>query len=314
MSSFIDLIETFELHTMTSKIYGKKIDDLLERYPRLNSYQIFRMALPQKFPKTADDYVSMKFCIIGRFPVYGVYTKNNLQLIAVCVEGTLFAIDDCDLDPNLVPDLTFFRVNLGIRHSSLAVSQSLSYTKKTMCSAISTLSLGYTLGKKDEWTDAFVLLTGMTTQAVRFCTMHSHVQYGFLHIGDAEHIPHSICLSLQPKWKQVSKAIREGKLPYLYKFYDPFVRKICYAGVSKFSSANSVQLIDYGDRDKAEGTKFSKHDGSDGQIEGSKIKSKCENITGAALGATQNVCQFILSCAYDIFLKYRLNYQIRLNL
>lgn len=293
MSSFIDLIETFEIPILTAESYGDKIDGLLNRFPRFDWIERYRIALPQKYPKTADDYVSMKFCVIGRVPVYGIYNSCDLELIAVCVEKILYAIDDyyCDLDPNLVPGLTFQRLNLGIRHSSLAVSQSLSYTKKTMCSAISMLSLGYTPDKKDEWIDAFVLLRGITTQAVRFSGMHAHVQVAFHKFPDAEHIPHEICLTIQPKWRQVSKAIREGKLPYLYKYYDVYVGKICNTSVSSFSYSNTVQLIDYGDKTK--GKKIcTTNDDSNGQGEQSKIKSKYEKITGQAslvLGATQKL-------------------------
>lgn len=118
MSVFIELVETFCLPTLTEESYYDKISGLLDRYPKRG--RAFRSVLPENDPKTADDYVSMKFCTIGRVPVYGIYNKSDLQLSAVCVQGTLFAIDDCDLDPNLVPDLQFHRVILDIRHSSLA--------------------------------------------------------------------------------------------------------------------------------------------------------------------------------------------------
>lgn len=132
----------------------------------------------------------------------------------------------------------------------LAVSESLSYTKHTISSAASTLSLGYALEKKDEWTDAFVLLRGITTQAVRFTYMQSHVMTGFYKRPDAAHVPFPNCLSLIPKWRQVSKAVREEKLPYSYKFYDIDDGKICNGGVSDCSSINTVQLIDDGDGKK----------------------------------------------------------------
>ncbi|KAK1383422.1 hypothetical protein POM88_021157 [Heracleum sosnowskyi] len=291
MSSFIDLIETFEIPALTSKIYSEKIDGLVNRFPRLNKSDEYRIVLPQKFPKTADDYVSMKFCVMGRFPVFGIYNKRDLQLIAVCVEKVLYAIDDCDLDPEFVPDLTVMNVYLGVRHSPLAVSQSLSYTKKTIYSAVSILSLGYTLDKKVEWTDAFVLLRGITTQAVRFSRMQSHVRTGFYLTPDGPHVPHPICLSLLPKWRDVSKSIREGKSTYSYNYYDYDNDKIRSAGVCAFSYANSVQLIDDGDRTK--GKKFRRrNDDSNGQMDRSKMNSKYEKFTGQAapaLGASPNL-------------------------
>ncbi|KAK1383433.1 hypothetical protein POM88_021168 [Heracleum sosnowskyi] len=226
---------------------------------------------------------------MGRFPVFGIYNKRDLQLIAVCVEKVLYAIDDCDLDPEFVPDLTVMNVYLGVRHSPLAVSQSLSYTKKTIYSAVSILSLGYTLDKKVEWTDAFVLLRGITTQAVRFSRMQSHVRTGFYLTPDAPHVPHPICLSFLPKWRDVSKSIREGKSTYSYNYYDLDDDKIRSAGVCEFSSANSVQLIDDGDRTK--GKKFRRrNDDSNGQMDRSKMNSKYEKFTGQAapaLGASQ---------------------------
>lgn len=90
----------------------------------------------------------------------------------------------------LICHYKFFNLVYPLLH---AVSQSLSYTKKTISSAVSILSLGYTSGKKDEWTDAFVLLRGITTQAVRFCSMQSHVQSGFYLTPDAPNVsPQSV--------------------------------------------------------------------------------------------------------------------------
>lgn len=117
MSLFIDLVETFELPYLTHRTYNAKIEGLLNSFPRLEGNNKFRTVLPHKYPKTADDYVSMKLCIIGRVPVYGIYNRRDLKLIAVCVQGTLFAIDDCDLNPHLVPDLRFQRVRLNVKHS-----------------------------------------------------------------------------------------------------------------------------------------------------------------------------------------------------
>ncbi|KAK1378586.1 hypothetical protein POM88_025330 [Heracleum sosnowskyi] len=165
------------------------------------------------------------------------------------------------------------------------------HSAHTILEKVSTLSLGYTLDKKVEWTDAFVLLRGITTQTVRFSRMQSHVLTGFYLTPDAPHVPHPICLSLLPKWRDVSKSIREGKSTYSYNYYDYDDDKIRSAGVCEFSSANSVQLIDDGDRTK--GKKFRRrNDYSNGQMDRSKMNSKYEKFTGQAapaLGASPNL-------------------------
>ncbi|KAK1392465.1 hypothetical protein POM88_011521 [Heracleum sosnowskyi] len=161
----------------------------------------------------------------------------------------------------------------------------------TILEKVSTLSLGYTLDKKVECPDAFVLLRGITTQTVRFSRMQSHVLTGFYLTPDAPHVPHPICLSLLPKWRDVSKSIREGKSTYSYNYYDYDDDKIRSFGVCEFYSANSVQLIDDGDRTK--GKKFRRrNDYSNGQMDRSKMNSKYEKFTGQAapaLGASPNL-------------------------
>lgn len=208
MSLFIDLVETFELPALTYNTYDAKIEGLLNSFPKLEGNDKYRTVLPHKYPKTANDYVSMKFCIIGRFPVYGIYNRRDLQLIAVCVEGTLFAIDGCDLNPNFVPDLTFHKVHLNIKHSSRRVRECLSYTMTSMCYAISTLSLGYTQEKKNEWTEAILLLMGMTTHAVRLDPVRTVVGCGLYLEGDAKNLPTMYCLRLMNIWGPIHQGRR----------------------------------------------------------------------------------------------------------
>ncbi|KAK1358100.1 hypothetical protein POM88_051356 [Heracleum sosnowskyi] len=62
MSRFIDLVETFEISALTSATYDEKIDGLLRRFPKYESDENFRTVLPHKFPRTADDYISLKLC------------------------------------------------------------------------------------------------------------------------------------------------------------------------------------------------------------------------------------------------------------
>ncbi|XP_017231554.1 uncharacterized protein LOC108205934 isoform X1 [Daucus carota subsp. sativus] len=274
MSVFIELVETFCLPTLTEESYYDKISGLLDRYPKRG--RAFRSVLPENDPKTADDYVSMKFCTIGRVPVYGIYNKSDLQLSAVCVQGTLFAIDDCDLDPNLVPDLQFHRVILDIRHSSLAVSESLSYTKGTMCSAVSTLSLGYMPEKKNEWTSAIVLLSGMTTQAVRFYRMKGHVGQGLTKKARVPNIPHYRDLRLQNRWHDICKAVRREEYPYQYNLCN-YDNKFTTDLIELCWIRYTVALINFGDGVKGEN--FSrKYTKERGQSKGSHEKHVHEQL------------------------------------
>ncbi|KAK1369562.1 hypothetical protein POM88_035654 [Heracleum sosnowskyi] len=286
MSLFIDLVETFEMCGLTGKMYTEKIDYLLMRFPQYDGNVHYKIALPHKYPKTADDYLSMKFCAIGRLPVYGIFNKRDLQLIAVCVQGTLFAIDDCDLDPNLVPDLHFHKLDLGIPHSSLAVSQTLSCTKTSICSAISTLSLGYTPQKKDEWTDAFVLLTEITTHAVRFSCIKYHVNCGLYTKGDAQNLPGMTSLRLPRLWNQLSNAIRTNTYPFNYK-YSAAEDGLYFRGVvNKFNAQCVVSLIN--NSDKTDGRIYGE---ANQQMQGKRnLKSKNSIVQlAAALGASHKV-------------------------
>lgn len=294
MSRFIDVVESFEIRAMKAQTYREKIVGLLESFPKFERDERYRIVLPHKNPKAADDYVSMKFCLRGRPPVYGIYNRRDLELIAVCVKGILYAIDDCDLDPNLVPDLAYVRLNLGIGQSSLLVSKNLSYTKSAMCAAVSMLSLGYTPGKKDEWTDAVVLLTGMTTQAVRLSVMLDHVNSGFYEMADIYNVPHVSVLSLQANWSKISKAIREDKLPYLFEYYDydeDGKINICRGQVTSCGTGYELRLIDDADRTEEKKVRRRNVD-SNGQREGSKTKINYKESTGQAapvLGANRKL-------------------------
>ncbi|KAK1357879.1 hypothetical protein POM88_051135 [Heracleum sosnowskyi] len=121
MSSFIDNVETFDLTTLEFDTYSDKIDGLLQRFPKYEKDDSFRTVLPDKMIKAADDYVSIKFCTRGRYPIHGIYNRRDLNLIAICVEGNvMYALDDCDLHPSFVPDLKVHKICLGIQHTPLA--------------------------------------------------------------------------------------------------------------------------------------------------------------------------------------------------
>lgn len=80
---------------MTTTTYHEKIDGLLKRFPKYENDDNFRAVLPHKFLKTEDDFVSMKLCTRGRYPIYGIYDKWDFNLVAVCVEGNImYALDD----------------------------------------------------------------------------------------------------------------------------------------------------------------------------------------------------------------------------
>lgn len=264
MSRFIDLVETFDFtcSATSEESYGEKIDGLLKRYPKYEKNDRFRTVLPGKYFKTADDYISMKFCTLGRYPIYGIYSRRDLNLVGVCVHGNiLYALDDCDLHPSFVPDLQFRKLLLEIQYSPLATRETLNYTYKCICSAISTLSLGYTPQKKNEWCEALVLLTGITSQAVRFRIMKKHVRRGLLY--KTPHSPlsfngryeffSSVLVAMQNRWNKISKAIRRGKYPYVFSFYESSGEYVTSA-MCKVMARGDVLFIN--DRDKTKGEKF----------------------------------------------------------
>lgn len=89
-----------------------------------------------------------------------------------------------------------------------------------MCSAISTLSLGYKPEKKTEWCDAIVLLRGMTTQAVRFPDMNYHILTGLHRRSNVNRFElDNLYLAAQNRWNKISKAIRKGDFPYVFSYY-----------------------------------------------------------------------------------------------
>lgn len=121
MSRFIDLVETFDFSTETFYTYGQKIEGLLKRFPKYENDDNFRTVLPHKFGLTADDYVSVKLCTTGRYPIHGIYSRRDFDLVGVCVPGNImYALDHCDLHPSLVPDLNVRKLRLGIQDSDLA--------------------------------------------------------------------------------------------------------------------------------------------------------------------------------------------------
>lgn len=94
-----------------------------------------------------------------------------------------------------------------------------------MCSAISTLSLRYT-PVKNEWCEAIVLLSGMTTQAVRFHVTKRHIQGGLRYLRtydsvtyDGRYEQNDMNLAMQNRWNKISKAIRRGEDLYVFSYY-----------------------------------------------------------------------------------------------
>lgn len=239
MSLFIDLVETFDLRTLSSYTYSKKIEGLINRFPRFKKDCRYHTVLPQKLAQTADDYMSIKLCTAGRVPVYGIYNRNDVHLVGVCVGGTVFALHHpCnDLHPSFVPDLKFRKVDFGIQNTPFAVTETVSYTKESICSAISTFSLGYTPEKKNEWCNAIVLLVGITSQAVRFYEMKCSVKIGLQTTvyDDRGIYPDSRILGLINRWNKISKAIRRGEGPYFFTYYKTN-RRFCPAMVCEQSS------------------------------------------------------------------------------
>lgn len=120
MSLFIDLVESFDFSTITTEEYSEKIGALLDRFPKFKKDRRYRTVLPQKLAKSADDYISIKLCTQGRVPIYGIYAKMDLHLVAVCVQGIVFALDTSDFHASFVPHLKFRKVYLGIQHTPLA--------------------------------------------------------------------------------------------------------------------------------------------------------------------------------------------------
>ncbi|KAK1358300.1 hypothetical protein POM88_051556 [Heracleum sosnowskyi] len=260
MSSFIDLVETFDFTNLAYESYCEKIDGLLKRFPVYEKDDRFQTVLPSEFLRTADDYFSIKFCVIGRYPIYGIYNKRDLDLVGVCVEGdVMYALDDCDLHPSFVPDLQLHKLSLGIQYTPLATRETLNYTRKCMCSAISTLSLGYTPQKKNDWCEAIVLLTGMTSQAVRFPVMKYHVAgglgyrtaHGMEH--DGRYMLFANYKALQNRWNKLSRAIRRGEYPYFYSHYND-IGQYSVSSVTDYRPEYYVSLIN--DKDKTRKQKF----------------------------------------------------------
>ncbi|KAK1357938.1 hypothetical protein POM88_051194 [Heracleum sosnowskyi] len=282
MSKFIDLVETFDFTTLRYPAYAKKINGLLERFPKYEKDDRFRTVLPNKFLKTVDDYISIKFCTRGRYPIHCIYDRRDLNLVAVCVQGNvLYAIDDCDLHPSFVPDLSVRKLYLGIQDTPLATRETLNYTRKCMCSAISTLSLGYMPQKKNGWCEAVVLLKGITTQAVRFREMTKHVGIGLEFINaysmssfNGRYTTPPEVLAMQNRWNKISKAIRRREYPYIFSHYadhGPY----CTTPICE-NSAQDVLLIN--DRDKRKGEKSRRRiDRWNGPLGNSKRKHEEES-------------------------------------
>ncbi|XP_074324958.1 uncharacterized protein LOC141716687 isoform X2 [Apium graveolens] len=265
MSLFIDLVETFDFTTLTRKQYSEKIDALLNRFPRFKKDCRYRTVLPQKLAKSADDYISIRLCTKGRVPIHGIYAKMDLNLVAVCVQGIVFALDSTDFHASFVPDLVFRKVYLGIQHTPLAVTRTVSYTKETMCCAISTLSLGYSPQKKFQWCNAIVLLAGITSQAARFTEMKRHIEHGInvVIFGRGGFYPESALLGIFSRWNKISKAVRRGECPYIFTSYIQNGRSTepCPRTVSEESSGwMTLSLINDKDRAKREKLKRVKNE------------------------------------------------------
>ncbi|KAK1358113.1 hypothetical protein POM88_051369 [Heracleum sosnowskyi] len=263
---FIDLVEIFDFTTLRNIPYREKIDGFLQRFPKYENDESFQTVLPHKFPKTADDYVSVKLWTRGRYPIYGIYDKRDFNLVVVCVEeNIMYDLDDCDLHASLVPDLNVRKLHLGIQDSDLATRETPSFTKAFMCSAISTLSLGYTPEKKSEWCEAIVLLTGMTTQAVRFHKMKRHVIGGLRYVKaydlmsyDGRYEQNDMNMALQSRWNKISKALRRGELPLIFSYY---TKNGIYNNnaLSHYLAQTTVSLIN--DKDKRKQEKFKRWNG-----------------------------------------------------
>lgn len=134
-----------------------------------------------------------------------------------------------------------------------AAREILSYTKNSLCSAISVLSLGFTPQKKNEWCEAIVLLTGFTSQAVRFSVMKYHVQkaIGFGYMG--RYLVSARDRAMQNRWNKVSRAMTKGELPYVYSHYSDH-GTYTIGCVNEYTAIHKVSLIN--DKDKTKGQKF----------------------------------------------------------
>ncbi|XP_074375195.1 uncharacterized protein LOC141716943 [Apium graveolens] len=254
MSRFINLVETFDFTTLSFETYGEKIDDLLKRFPKFEKDDNYRTVLPSKFLKTADDYVSIKFCTLGRYPVYGIYNSRDLDLVGVCVHGdVMYALDDFDLHPSFVPDLKVHKLCLGIQYSPLATRETVSYTKNCMCSAISTLSLGFTPQKKNEWCEAIVLVSGLTTQAVRFSEMKYFAQKGIGFGYKGRYTLPVREIAVQNRWNKLSRAMRDGEYPYVFSHYSD-IGTYNAGCVTELGARDTVSLIN--DKGKTRRQKF----------------------------------------------------------
>ncbi|KAK1357741.1 hypothetical protein POM88_050997 [Heracleum sosnowskyi] len=252
MSKFIDNVETFDF--TTDQYYSEKIDGLLKRFPKYEKDDRFRTVLPDRIIKTADDFISMKFCTRGRVPIHVIYNRRDFNLIGVCVETIMYLLDDasCHFHSSFVPDLKVRKVVLGIQDTPLATHETLNYTKQSICSAISTLSLGYMPEKKNEWCDAIVLLIGMTSQAVRFHNMNNQIRIGMNITSNVNRFELSnILLATQNRWNKISKAIRKREFPYVFSYYMNSGMYIT-GSVTEFFAKCNVSLINDKEKTKRE--------------------------------------------------------------
>lgn len=135
----------------------------------------------------------------------------------------------------------------------LAAREMLSYTKNSLCSAISVLSLGFTPQKKNEWCEAIVLLAGFTSQAVRFSLMKYHVQKGIGFGYTGRYLLPARDRAMQNRWSKLSKAMMKGEYPYVFSHY--FDHGTYTVGcVTEFIARRKVSLIN--DKDKTKRRKF----------------------------------------------------------
>lgn len=86
--------------------------------------------------------------------------------------------------------------------------------ERLLASQRNTLSLGYTSEKKNEWYEAIVLLTGMTTQAILGFIKWRHITSGLQFrvtydptTCDGRHELHNRYLGMQNRWNKFSRGI-----------------------------------------------------------------------------------------------------------